>query len=258
MAPTSAPRSSSTSNAGLRDSLPDAVVLVATLRALKMHGGVERGDLERENVEAVGRGFANLERHVRNLRGFGTDPIVAINHFAGDHAAELTSLDSLCQAAFGATPILCRHWAEGAPGAETLAKAVTGRLDGQTSPPALILSYPDEAALETKMRTIARAIYGASDIAISAPAARQLRQIEAEGHGMAPVCFAKTPYSFSADPAALGAPTGHILPVDSIRLMAGAGFVTALCGEVRTMPGLPRHPAALDIRLEAGRIEGLT
>ena len=235
---------------------PAAVVIVATVRALKMHGGVSRDGLEAEDVPALEAGFANLERHVRNLRGFGYEPVVAVNHFATDHAAELDRLETLCRDRLATASVLCRHWADGAAGAEDLARIVADRLDrGQEQ---LAFTYPDEAKLEAKMRAVACSIYGASDVVFSALAERQLRQIVAEGHGALPVCFAKTPYSFSADPTRLGAPDGFILPIDSLRLMAGAGFVTALCGDIRTMPGLPRRPAALGIRLVDGLVEGLS
>lgn len=235
---------------------PAAVVIVATVRALKMHGGVPRDALGSEDGPALEAGFANLERHVRNLRGFGYEPVIAINHFAADHAAEIDRLQALCRDRLGAAAVLCRHWAEGAAGAEDLARAVARRLDGP--PDALRLTYADDASLEAKMREVARSIYGAADIAFSPAAERQLRQLTAEGHGGLPVCFAKTPYSFSADPSRLGAPDGMTIPIDSLRLMAGAGFVTALCGDIRTMPGLPRRPAALDIRLVDGLVEGLS
>lgn len=239
------------------DLAPGAVVIVATLRALKMHGGSARETLGIEDEQALARGFANLARHVRNLRGFGFDPVVAINHFATDHASEQTRLEQLCQATFGEAPVLCHHWERGSAGAEALAHAVMRRLDD--GPPArLVFSYPDGMPLLDKLRTLAQSLYGAADVSLSIAATRQMRELEREGCGALPICVAKTPYSFSADPALRGAPDGHVLAVDAFRLMAGAGFVTALCGEIRTMPGLPRVPAALGIRLENGQVEGLS
>ncbi len=235
---------------------PAAVVVVATVRALKMHGGLPRAALDGEDLGALERGFANLERHVTNIRGFGFDPVVAINAFAGDTAAETDLLLALCRDRLGTEAIPCRHWAEGSAGAESLARAVVSRVEGGGG--RLALTYPDAMPLVEKLRTVARRIYGARDIDLSPQAAKQAEAFEAGGHGHLPVCFAKTPYSFSNDPTALGAPSGHVVPVEGLRLMAGAGFVVALCGGVRTMPGLPRSPAALRIRLENGRIEGLS
>ena len=234
---------------------PHAVVLVATVRSLKMHGGVARGALATTDAEALVRGFANLERHVRNLRGFGYEPVVAINHFAGDAAAETDRLAALCEERLGLAPILCRHWAEGGAGAADLAAAVAAKLDGPRE--GLALSYPDELPLAEKVRVVARSLYGAADVAFSPAAQRDLVALDRDGDGLLPVCMAKTPYSFSDDAALLGAPSGFVLPVTAVRLMAGAGFVAVLCGDVRTMPGLPRHPAAEVIRLENGLIVGL-
>ena len=239
-------------SAGLQ---PAAVVVVATLRALKMHGGVPKADLGHEDLGALERGFANLERHVHNLRGFGFEPFVAINHFHADTANETEALLDLCRSRLGVDAYLCRHWAEGSAGIEPLARAVAAQ--AETAPGHLTLSYPDELPLVEKLRVVARGLYGAADIALSPAAARHLEALDRSVHRSLPVCFAKTPYSFTADPAVLGAPVNHIVPVNGIRLMAGAGFVVALSGDIRTMPGLPRHPAALDIRLVDGRIEGL-
>ena len=240
-------------SAGLR---PAAVVIVATVRALKMHGGAARSDIGREDVNALRAGFANLERHVANLRGFGFDPLVAINHFDGDAAAETDALQGLCAERLGTEAILCRHWAEGSAGIEALARAVAARAEG--GGPGLELSYPDGMPLADKLRTIARNLYGAADLVLGEAARMQAEALERSGHGTLPVCFAKTPYSFSTDPTLRGAPTGHVVRCDALRLMAGAGFVVALCGDTRTMPGLPRHPAALRIRLVDGLVEGLS
>ena len=238
-------------SAGLR---PAAVVIVATVRALKMQGGLPKAALGVEDLAALEAGFRNLERHVGNLRSFGFDPLIAVNRFDGDTAGELDRLAALCRDRLGSEAILCRHWAEGSAGAVALAEAVAARAEGGGHAPRL--TYPDAAPLQEKMRAVAQGIYGARDIALSATAAKQLGGLERAGHGGLPICFAKTPYSFSADPDALGAPSGHVLPVEGLRLMAGAGFVVALCGDVRTMPGLPRRPAALKIRLVDGLCRG--
>ncbi|HZH46490.1 MAG TPA: formate--tetrahydrofolate ligase, partial [Roseococcus sp.] len=234
---------------------PDACVIVATVRALKMHGGVAKADLGREDVAAVRRGIANLARHVENLGKFGVAPVVALNHFSADTPAEIEAVRD-AMAALGTEAILCTHWAEGAAGATALAEAVMRRLAAGEARFAPL--YPDAMPLAGKLRTVAREIYRAADIALPEAVAAKLARFEAQGFGHVPVCIAKTQYSFSADPAALGAPEGHVLPVRDVRLSAGAGFVVAICGEVMTMPGLPRSPAAERIRLDAeGRIEGL-
>ena len=233
---------------------PDAVVLVATVRALKMNGGVARAELGAENVAALRDGCANLGRHIENLRDFGLPVIVAINHFASDTEAEIAALRAYC-AEFGVRAVLCRHWAMGGAGAEDLARAVvdlacSGAADFR-------LLYPDDMPLWDKIETVATRIYRAERVE-PAPGVRE--QIEAwqAQHGHLPVCMAKTQYSFSADPAALGAPEGFVIPLREVRLSAGAGFLVAICGEIMTMPGLPREPAALRIGLDPqGRIEGL-
>ena len=233
---------------------PDAVVLVATVRALKMNGGVARAELGAENVAALRDGCANLGRHIENLRDFGLPVIVAINHFASDTEAEIAALRAYC-AEFGVQAVLCRHWAMGGAGAEDLARAVvdlacSGAADFR-------LLYPDDMPLWDKIETVATRIYRAERVE-PAPGVRE--QIEAwqAQHGHLPVCMAKTQYSFSADPAALGAPEGFVIPLREVRLSAGAGFLVAICGEIMTMPGLPREPAALRIGLDPqGRIEGL-
>jgi formate--tetrahydrofolate ligase len=234
---------------------PAAAVIVATVRALKMHGGVARADLAHANAEAVRRGAANLTRHIENVRAFGVPVTVAINHFTGDSEAELQAIADACEG-LGVTVHLCRHWAEGGRGAESLARevvALTERGDAAFAP-----LYPDDLPLARKIETVARRIYRADDVAFAPEAARKLAQFEAEGFGALPVCMAKTQYSFSADPDLLGAPTGFTLPVRDVRLSAGAGFVVALCGAVMTMPGLPRDPAAHRIHVSSsGLIEGL-
>ena len=224
---------------------PSCAVVVATVRALKLQGA---GDLD--------AGFANLERHIENLRGFGLPVVVAVNAFTDDTSAEQASIVAAC-AALGVEAHICTHWADGGAGAEGLARAVAAAADAHDAP--LRLTYPDDLPLADKIRTVARTIYRARDVAFSAAATRDLAHFEAEGHGPLPVCMAKTPYSFTADEKLHGAPSGFVLPVDSVRLAAGAGFVVALCGAVNTMPGLPRVPAAARIALGAdGRIEGLS
>ena len=236
---------------GLR---PHAAVLVCTARALKLHGGVALEDLSRPNVAAVRAGGANLARHIANLRLFGLAPVVAINHFVADDAAELAAIEELAVAQ-GAQAVVASHWADGGAGAEALARAVLDRLDAD--PPEIQMLYPNEMPLVDKLRAIATRIYGAKDIDLGEAAARQLADFERAGYGQLPVCVAKTQYSFSADPRALGAPTGHMLPVREARLSAGAGFVVAICGDIMTMPGLPRRPAALDVGIRDGRVVGV-
>ncbi len=237
-------------SAGLR---PACCVVVATVRALKMHGGVARADLARENAGAVARGAVNLARHVENMAKFGLPVLVAINHFLGDTAAEYEAI----QAAVPSVEVVpCSHWADGAAGAEALAHAVMRRVDGERA--AFRLLYPDGLGLADKLRMVAREIYRASDIALAPAAAKRLAAFEGAGFGRLPVCIAKTQYSFTTDPAALGAPDGHLLSVRDVRLSAGAGFVVALCGDIMTMPGLPRHPAAEAIGVTPdGRVTGL-
>jgi formate--tetrahydrofolate ligase len=234
---------------------PAACVVVATVRALKMHGGVAKADLGREDLVALERGFANLERHVTNMRGFGLPVVVGINHFVSDTRAETDQLQALCRR-LGIEAVMCRHWAEGGAGAEDLAHAVAALCDG---PAATVTPlYPENRPLADKIRTVATEIYGAADVAFDAKAAARLAEIAAAGYGHLPVCMAKTQYSFSTDPTRMGAPSGHTVSVREVRLAAGAGFVVAICGDIMTMPGLPRVPAAETIHIDAGgRIEGL-
>ncbi|RVT94314.1 formate--tetrahydrofolate ligase [Sphingomonas crocodyli] len=234
---------------------PEAVVIVATVRALKMNGGVAKADLGKEDVEAVRRGSVNLIRHIENVRQFGVPAVVAINHFVTDSDAELQVLREVAEA-HGSQAILCRHWAEGGAGAVELAEAVAAIADMGAAQFAPI--YDDDLSLFDKINTIATRIYRAEE-AVADPSVRaQLDRWEAAGYGHLPVCLAKTQYSFSTDPALLGAPTGHVVPVREVRLAAGAGFVVAICGEIMTMPGLPKVPAAESIRIDAdGVIEGL-
>ena len=234
---------------------PSACVVVATVRALKLHGGVVRANLDHEDVAAVRRGVVNLQRHVENMRFFGLPVVVALNEFTSDTEAEFAAVRE-AMAPLGAEVVLCTHWADGAAGATELARAVTRLIEGGTARFAPI--YPDAMPLEDKVRSIARKIYRASEVNFPPTVHARLKRFEEAGYGHFPVCIAKTQYSFSADPALLGAPTGHVLPVREVRLSAGAGFIVVICGDVMTMPGLPRSPAAERIHLDAeGRIEGL-
>jgi formate--tetrahydrofolate ligase len=233
---------------------PDAAVIVATVRALKMNGGVAKAELGRENVAAVRAGAVNLVRHIENVHAFGVPAVVAINQFGTDTDAEI---DAVRQAAgsHGVRAVLCRHWAEGGAGAAELADAVAELADrgSQFAP-----LYDDDLPLFDKINTVATRVYRAKEAVAEPSVLAQLHRWEEAGFGRLPVCIAKTAYSFSADPHLLGAPTGHVLPVREVRLAAGAGFVVAICGEIMTMPGLPRVPAAEHIHLDDhGRIEGL-
>jgi formate--tetrahydrofolate ligase len=233
---------------------PRAAVVVATIRALKMHGGVGKAALGGEDVAAVTRGAPNLVRHVENMRGFGLPVVVALNHFTGDSEAEIAAVRAAL-APLGVEVVLCRHWADGAAGAADLAEMVKRLIAG---PSDFAPIYADDLPLTEKIRTVAQRIYRARDVAIDPAAARKLALWQKAGFGHLPVCMAKTQYSFSADPKLLGAPEGFTLPVRDVTLSAGAGFVVALCGDIMTMPGLPRVPAANSIRLDAdGLVEGL-
>ncbi|MEA1831213.1 formate--tetrahydrofolate ligase [Methylobacterium durans] len=239
--------------AGLK---PSAVVIVATVRALKMHGGVNKKDLGSENIEALERGFENLARHVTNVRNFGLPVVVGVNHFYADTDAEHEKLKALCAEKLQVEAITCKHWADGGAGAEALAHAVVKLAEGEQKP--LAYTYESEGKLTDKIKAIATKLYGAADIQIESKAATKLAAFDKEGYGHLPVCMAKTQYSFSTDPNLMGAPSGHIIGVRDVRLSAGAGFVVVICGEIMTMPGLPRVPAADTIRLDAnGQIDGL-
>jgi len=231
------------------------VVLVATLRALKMHGGVKKEDLKAENVKALEAGMANLQRHIENLQKFGLVPVVSINRFSTDTEAEIDLVKQGC-AKLGVEALMADHWAEGSKGAADVARAVVKVVESGKSK--LKLLYPDEMPLIEKVRTIAKEIYRAKDIAADKPVRDQLAQFEAMGYGKLPVCIAKTQYSFSTNPDTKGAPADHVIAVREVRLSAGAEFIVAICGEIMTMPGLPRVPAANNIELtEDGRITGL-
>jgi formate--tetrahydrofolate ligase len=234
---------------------PACAVIVATVRALKMHGGVAKAALGAEDVAAVERGVVNLARHVENLHKFGVPVVVALNRFTSDSEAEIRAVQA-AMARLDTQAILCTHWGDGAAGAAELARAVQARIASGAARFAPL--YPDAMPLAEKLRTIAREIYRAADVSLPASVVQRLKRWEDEGFGHLPVCVAKTQYSFTADPTALGAPSGHVLPVRDVRLSAGAGFVVAVAGEIMTMPGLPRHPAAETIGLdEDGRITGL-
>jgi formate--tetrahydrofolate ligase len=234
---------------------PDCVVLVATLRALKMHGGVKKEDLKAENVKAVEAGMANLQRHIENVQKLGLAPIVSINRFSTDTEAEIEFVRKAC-AKLGVQALMADHWAEGGKGATEVARAVVSLADSGKSK--LKFLYPDDMPLIEKIRTIAREIYRAKDIAVDKPVRDQLANFESMGYAKFPVCIAKTQYSFSTNPDAKGAPVDHVIPVREVRLSAGAEFVVAICGEIMTMPGLPKVPAAASIDVGPdGKIVGL-
>jgi formate--tetrahydrofolate ligase len=234
---------------------PSAAVIVATVRALKMHGGIAKEDLGKENIEALKKGIANLARHVENVKSFGVPPVVAINRFVADTDAELNALRQAC-AELGTEAIECTHWAYGSAGTETLAKKVveiaeSGRANFKTL-------YPDDMPLWDKVRTIAQSLYGAQGIIADKKVRDQFAEFQKTGFGNYPICVAKTQYSFSTDPNLKGAPSNHVVPVREIKLSAGAEFLVVICGEIMTMPGLPRVPAANNIFVNAdGQVEGL-
>ena len=238
--------------AGLK---PEAAVVVATVRALKMHGGVALDQLRNEDVAAVERGFANLARHLANIRQFGVPAVVSVNRFSADTAREHQRLQELC-AAEGVKVVIADHWAQGGEGAVELARAVVDLAESGRSEFRFL--YPDDMPLWEKLRTIAQRIYGAHDIEGDKSVRDQFAQLEKDGFGKFPVCVAKTQFSFTTNPAAKGAPSDHVVTVREVRLSAGAEFVVAVCGDIMTMPGLPRVPAANKIEVDAeGRITGL-
>ena len=238
--------------AGLK---PDAIVLVATIRALKMQGGVPKGELTEENTEALAAGCNNLGRHIRNLGKFGVPVVVAINRFTADTDAESDIVQNYCDE-FGVKAIDCTHWADGGKGTTDLAEHVADLCDSESAQFRTL--YKDDLNLWEKARRVARELYGADDIIADKKVRDQFATIESQGYGNYPVCMAKTQYSFSTDPHLLGAPTGHVVPIREIRLAAGAEFIVVICGAIMTMPGLPRKPAANNIRVNSdGRIEGL-
>jgi formate--tetrahydrofolate ligase len=237
--------------AGLR---PDATVIVATVRALKMHGGVAKGDLGSENVAAVKAGCANLARHIANVKSFGVPVVVAINRFTADSEAELEAVRSTA-GDYGTEAILCNHWAEGSAGTTALAEHVVGLADSGVADFKPL--YPDEMPLWEKIETVATKLYGAAGVSADDKVRKQIDELQ-EAYGHLPVCMAKTQYSFSTDPELKGAPEGHTVNIREVRLSAGAGFLVAVAGAIMTMPGLPRVPAANNIYLnQDGQIEGL-
>ncbi len=234
---------------------PSAVVLVATVRALKMHGGVGKDDLGNENVQAVRDGCVNLARHIENIKSFGMPVVVAINKFIADTAAEVEAVKELA-ASYGVEAIEANHWAEGGNGTVELAEAVAKLADSGVAD--FAPSYPDEMPLIDKIETVAKKIYRADGISVDQKTQNQIADLQNGGFGHLPICIAKTQYSFSTDPNMKGAPTGHTLGVREVRLSAGAGFVVVVCGDIMTMPGLPRVPAANRIRInDEGEVEGL-
>lgn len=234
---------------------PSCVVVVATVRAMKMNGGVAKADLGAENVDAVKAGCPNLGRHIENVKSFGVPVVVAINHFVTDTDAEVDAVKAYVETQ-GSEAILCKHWAHGSQGTIDLATRVAEIADAGGANFAPI--YPDDMGLFDKIDTIAKRIYRADEVIADSKIRDQLRKWEEQGYGNLPVCMAKTQYSFSTDPSLRGAPTGHAVPVREVRLSAGAGFIVAICGEIMTMPGLPRVPSAEQIMLnDAGEIEGL-
>jgi formate--tetrahydrofolate ligase len=234
---------------------PAAAVIVATVRALKMHGGVAKDHLRQPDVEAVRKGISNLARHIANVKSFGVPVVVGVNRFSDDTDAEIAAVEEAV-AASGARAILCTHWADGGAGAAGLAHEVVRLTEG--APSRFRPLYPDDMPLLEKVRTIATSLYGASDIAADKTVLERFLELENAGFGHLPVCMAKTQYSFSTDPKLVGAPSGHTITIREIRLSAGAEFVVVITGDIMTMPGLPRVPAANTIRLNAqGLVEGL-
>ncbi len=238
--------------AGLK---PDCVVIVATIRALKMHGGVAKDDLKKENLEALEKGFANLEKHIENVRKYHVPVVVATNRFSSDTDAEIALLKRLCSTS-STECVMADHWALGGAGAVDLAEAVVNTIE--TRPSDFQPLYPDNMSLWDKTRTIAEEIYGAEEITADKAVKDKFAELEKQGFGNFPICVAKTQYSFTTDPNVKGVPLGHTIPIREVRLSAGAEFVVVICGDIMTMPGLPRVPAANNIELAAdGRISGL-
>ena len=235
---------------------PSCVVLVATIRALKMHGGVKKDDLKKENIEALKKGLPNLERHIQNIKKFGLEVTVAINHFITDTDKEVKVIEEHC-AKLGVKANLCMHWAKGGEGAKDLANNVV-ELCKKAQKNSFKFLYSAETSLWKKIEAIAKEIYGASEVVADTKIRDQLKKMEENGFGKFPICIAKTQFSFSTDPSLKGAPSGHVLPIREVRLSSGAEFVVVICGSIMTMPGLPRVPAADSIKLnDKGKIEGL-
>ena len=234
---------------------PDCVVIVATIRALKMHGGLSKDELKNENVDALKKGLVNLERHINNTRKFGIPVTIAVNHFITDTDKEMNTLLDFCKTQ-GVKASKCTHWSNGSEGTEELAQNVVEIC--KDSKNTFKYLYEDKLSLFKKIEKIAQEIYHASEVVADTKVRQQLKDFEEKGYGKLPVCIAKTQYSFSTDPNLKGAPTGHVLPVREVRLSSGAEFIVVVCGEIMTMPGLPRVPAADSIKLnDKGEIEGL-
>ena len=236
------------------DLKPSAAVIVATVRALKMHGGVTKDNLTIENIDALKLGISNLKRHINNIKKFGLPAIVAINHFIADTEKELKLLQDECSK-IGIEAVICKHWSDGGEGAKELAKKVVDIVDKKT---VFNFLYEDKSPLIEKIKKIALEIYAADEVIADNKIRSQLKQFEKDGYGDFPICIAKTQYSFSTDPTLKGAPKNHSIPIREVRLSSGAEFIVVICGEIMTMPGLPRVPAANSIKLnEKGETEGL-
>ena len=234
---------------------PSCVVIVATIRALKMHGGLAKDELKNENLEALKKGLVNLERHIENIKKFGLPVAVAVNHFIADTDKEVNELINSCNK-LGVKATLCMHWANGGEGTKDLASHVVELIDKEKANFKFL--YEDKTKLFEKVETVAKEIYRASEVIADSKVRAQLKGFEDQGYGNLPICIAKTQYSFSTDPSLKGAPTGHVLPIREVRLSSGAEFIVVICGEIMTMPGLPRVPAADSIKLnDKGEIEGL-
>ena len=233
---------------------PDCVVIVATIRALKMHGGIAKDDLKNENVDALNKGLVNLERHINNVRKFGLPVAVAVNHFITDTDKEVEALMNFCKT-LGVKSSICKHWSDGGEGTKDLANIVVDICNNKNN---FKFLYEDDLPLFKKIETIAQEIYHASEVVADTKIRDQLKDFEAKGYGKLPICVAKTQYSFSTDPSLKGAPSGHVVPIREVRLSSGAEFIVVICGAIMTMPGLPRVPAADSIKLnDKGNIEGL-
>ena len=234
---------------------PDCVVIVATIRALKMHGGVKKDELKKENLDALKKGLTNLERHINNTRKFGVPVAVAVNHFASDSNKEVNFLIDFCKN-FGVDISLCTHWSDGGNGTKDLASTVVKICNKSKN--TFRYLYEDKLPLFKKIEKIGQEIYHASEVVADTKVRNQLKDFEKKGYGKLPICVAKTQYSFSTDPSLKGAPTGHVLPVREVRLSSGAEFIVVICGEIMTMPGLPERPAAENIKVNKdGEVEGL-
>jgi len=234
---------------------PSCVVIVATIRALKMHGGLAKDELKKENVEALKKGLVNLERHIENVKKFGLPVAVAVNHFIADTENEVNELINSCNK-LGVKATLCTHWANGGEGTKDLASHVVELIDKEKANFKFL--YEDKTKLFEKVETVAKEIYRANEVIADSKVRAQLKGFEDQGYGNLPICIAKTQYSFSTDPSLKGAPSGHVLPIREVRLSSGAEFIVVICGEIMTMPGLPRVPAADSIKLnDKGEIEGL-